>query len=75
MTCSKRMWASKSKLRASFAAGYGAVTGDYGLAADGTGTAYSAVNQASAANCSLDQIKQCFEALSKRRTELLKDLD
>jgi outer membrane murein-binding lipoprotein Lpp len=59
----------------SFAAGYGAVTGDYGLAADGTGTAYSAANQASAANYSLDQIKQRFEALSKRRSEILKDLD
>lgn len=59
----------------SFAVGYGAVTGDGGLTLDGTSTAWDATHQASAANYSLDQIKQRFEVLSKRRAEILKDLD
>ncbi|WP_367872495.1 hypothetical protein [Luteolibacter sp. Populi] len=58
----------------SFAAGYGAVTGDGGLTIDGAATAYEAANQASAASYSLDQIRQRFEVLSKRRGEILKDL-
>ena len=59
----------------SFAAGYGAVSGDIGLASDGASTAYNATNQASAASYSLDQIKQRFAALSERRVEILKNLD
>ena len=59
----------------SFAAGYGAVSGDYSLAGDGVGTAYNATNQASAANYSLDQIRKRWEVLSKRRLEILKELD
>ena len=59
----------------SFAAGYGAVTGDGGLAIEGSGTAWEAANQASAASYSLDQIKQRFEALSQRRAEILRDLE
>jgi hypothetical protein len=59
----------------SFAAGYGAVTGDYGLAGDGAGTAYNATNQASAANYSLDQIRKRFDVLSKRRLAILKELN
>lgn len=59
----------------SFAAGYGAVTGDGELAVDGTGAAWGAANQASAASYSLDQIRLRFETLSERRAEILKDLD
>ncbi|WP_035600603.1 hypothetical protein [Haloferula sp. BvORR071] len=59
----------------SFAAGYGAVSGDYDLANDGASTAYDASNQASAASYSLDQIRKRFEVLSKRRIEILKKLD
>jgi hypothetical protein len=51
------------------------VTGDYGLAGDGAGTAYNATNQANAANYSLDQIRQRFQVLNKRRGEILRELN
>jgi hypothetical protein len=59
----------------SFAAGFGAVTGDGELAIDGSGTALDAAQQARAAGYSLDQISQRFDALSARQREILKDLD
>ena len=59
----------------SFAAGYGAVSGDYDLAGDGVGTAVNANSQASAAYYSLDQIKQRSSLLSKRRAEVVGKLD
>lgn len=58
----------------SFAAGYGAVSGDVGLAGDGASTAYNATNQASVASYSLDQINERASTLIKRRLVILRDL-
>jgi hypothetical protein len=58
----------------SFAAGYGAVSGDYGLASEGAGAAYNASNQASASSYSLAQINERAGKLIKRRLVILEDL-
>ncbi|MCW1922637.1 hypothetical protein OKA05_08730 [Luteolibacter arcticus] len=59
----------------SFAAGYGAVSGDYQLAGDGVGTAVESALQYDASSISLDQLKQRHEQLAKRRTEIVPQLD
>lgn len=59
----------------SFAAGYGAVSGDYDLAGDGASTAINAMNQADAASYSLDQLKRRHDQLAKRRAEIVGKLD
>jgi hypothetical protein len=59
----------------SFAAGYGAVSGDYQLAGDGVGTAVESAIQYDASSISLDQLKQRYDQLAKRRAELVSQLD
>jgi len=59
----------------SFAAGYGAVSGDYCLSGDGASTAYDATHRADVAGYSLDQVRNRVDALTKRRSEILNDLD
>ena len=59
----------------SFAAGYGAVSGDYELAGDGATTAYQSSQQYDASSYSLDQLKQRFDTLAERRLEIIKDLN
>lgn len=59
----------------SFAAGYGATSGDFGLAGQGADAAYRGANQASSADYSLSQIRERQNALSRRRAEILRDLD
>ena len=59
----------------SFAVGYGAVSGDYGLAGQGAGTAYNASNQANASSYSLAQIKERASTLMKRRIVILGELE
>ncbi len=51
------------------------MSGDYGLAGDGVGTAIDATNQANAASYSLNQIKQRHDQLAKRRAEIVGKLD
>lgn len=59
----------------SFAAGYGAVAGDYSLAGDGAVSAISANSQAEAAGRSLEQLRQRYSKLNQRREEILRELN
>jgi hypothetical protein len=59
----------------SFAAGYGATSGDYGLASDGAGGAYNAVRQHDASSYSLAQIRSRQQVLGKRRAEVITELN
>jgi hypothetical protein len=59
----------------SFAAGYGAVSGDYQLAGDGVGTAVESAIQYDASSISLDQLKQRHDQLAKRRADVVSQLD
>ncbi|MES2658854.1 MAG: hypothetical protein V4689_09560 [Verrucomicrobiota bacterium] len=59
----------------SFAAGYGATSGNYELAGDGADTAVRSSRQYDASSYSLDQLKQRYEVLAKRRTEIVKQLN
>jgi hypothetical protein len=59
----------------SFAAGYGATSGDYELARDGVGTAVESSHQYDVSKYSHGQLKQRYEVLSKRRTEIVAQLD
>ncbi|MES2657193.1 MAG: hypothetical protein V4689_01175 [Verrucomicrobiota bacterium] len=59
----------------SFAAGYGTTSGDYELASDGAGTAVRSSRQYDASSYSLDQLKQRYVALAKRRTEIVAQLN
>lgn len=58
----------------SFAAGFGAVSGDYSMAGDGAYTAINASSQASAAGRSLEQIRDRHIQLAKRREEIRRKL-
>lgn len=58
-----------------FAAGYGATSGDYGLAGDAAGTVARSSRQYDASGYSLDQLKQRYDALAKRRTEIARQLN
>ena len=57
-----------------FAAGYGATSGDYGLAVDGYNTATQATRQHDFSSYSLDQLRSRQQKLLKRRTEILDKL-
>jgi hypothetical protein len=59
----------------SFAAGYGAVAGDYQLAGDGAGTAVDSAFRYDASSTSLEQLKQRHDQLAKRRAEIVSRLD
>jgi hypothetical protein len=59
----------------SFAAGYGATSGDYGLAGDGAGTVVRSSRQYDASSYSLDQLKRRYETLAKRRAEIVTQLN
>jgi hypothetical protein len=59
----------------SFAAGYGAVSGDYQLAGDGVGTAVESAIHYDASSISLDQLKQRHDRIAKRREEIVSKLD
>ena len=59
----------------SFAAGYGAVSGDYELAGDGIDTAVESAIQHDASSHSLDQLTQRHDQLAKRRAEIASQLD
>lgn len=58
----------------SFAVGYGATTDDYGLAGEGVGTVVNSSRQYDASRYSLDQLKQRYEILGKRRQEIVRQL-
>jgi len=59
----------------SFAAGYGAVSGDSELATDGIGAAIDSTVDYDVSSISLDQLKQRHEQLAKRRSEIVSKLD
>ncbi|MEO5917254.1 MAG: hypothetical protein ABIS50_23690 [Luteolibacter sp.] len=59
----------------SFAAGYGTTSGDYKLAGDGAGAVARSSRQYDASSYSLDQLKQRYEALAKRRMEIVAKLN
>jgi hypothetical protein len=59
----------------SFAAGYGATSGDYELAKDGVGTAVDSSRQYDVSKYSHEQLKQRYEILAKRRTEIVAQLN
>ena len=59
----------------SFAAGFGATTGDYGLAGEGLSAATSAAHQYDLSAYSLDQLQARYAILAKRRAEILATLD
>lgn len=59
----------------SFAAGYGAMTGDFELAGDGVDTAVWSVSDHGNSSASLKQLKQRHDQLAKRRGEIMSQLD
>jgi len=56
----------------SFAAGFGAVSGDYDLAGDGVDTAVESNRQVDVSSYSLDQLSRRYNALAQRRAEIVK---
>lgn len=59
----------------SFAAGYGAVCGDYELAGGGIDTAIVSAIQHDASSTSLEQLAQRHDQLAKRRAEIVSQFD
>ena len=59
----------------SFAAGYGATSGDPGLTGEGIDAAVRSSGQYDAASRSIDQLRQRHESLSRRRAEIVSKLD
>ena len=59
----------------SFAAGYGATSGDYGLAGDGINTATNAVRQYDHSASSLDHLQRRWRTLGRRRAHIIADLN
>ncbi|GAA5117426.1 hypothetical protein JIN84_17400 [Luteolibacter yonseiensis] len=59
----------------SFAAGYGATSGDYELAKDGVGTAVDSSRQYDVSKYSHEQLKQRYDTLATRRTEIVTQLN
>lgn len=58
----------------SFAAGYGAVSGDSQTALDGVASAVASGSQYESARSAFEQLQQRYEALSKIRSEILRQL-
>ena len=59
----------------SFAAGFGATSGDYGLAGEGVGAAADAVGRYDHSASSLEQLERRWITLGARRAEILAQLD
>lgn len=71
----RRDEAEYSVLVGSFAAGYGATSGDYELAGEGVDAAVHSSRQHDTSSRSLDQLTQRHEQLAKRRAEIVAQLD